>query len=204
MKNLLKLFLILSLSVYGSKIYSQSGLQFSYIKPSQTFGFYFKANPALEFFNTLSGEKDKLRYGYSVGLYYLKARLDTFHSLGVLYNYGYSLVPAYEIIKYYFVIPVGFNTEYRINSKKLYPLIGIDGYAYFSIFYYQTHTEGVVSEDEIMKTITIALVPKIGAAYDLKNDWRLSLGIGRSFGLEVDNFSFQQYWKPYLSVSHVF
>jgi hypothetical protein len=163
----------------------------------------------------LSGEKgdidDRYRFGVFLDFYTFKATQDTFQTYAVGPSnsnpYGPTyLTPSSEILHHYYVVQMGLSFDFRIIPEgKFSPILGLD----FSINAID------ISEDDYSIYVSsqslgggdvyynYSLIPRLGAQYQLGDNWLLSAGLGYSLGFG-GSLGAQSFWKPYITATYFF
>lgn len=204
-KALTLLIIILILLFAFNKSYSQFGVQFSYIKPTSTMGYYFKPTLGAEIFYKFNEEDNKFVLGVSLGFYPLNTRLDTFTNYTVkISNGSNSLIPGYKIYSKYYVVSFGLTSEYKFLLTKLTPLVGLDLNANINSYDYKEKIETLLDKESYNEnSFDIAIIPRLGVRYEININWVISAGIGKSIGI-VSEAGSLSYWKTYTNIIYFF
>jgi hypothetical protein len=180
----------------------QTSLQLSYIAPTGDASYELKPGIGYELTMKIPDIDSKFKIGASIGYYSLQPTQDTFRT----YATGgspYALLPGWEVIHSYQVIPIGILSEFAfLDKKKFSPVIGLDVYFNVILVDEDDYTETLVLEDNPDPAFWQLLIqPRAGARYILKNKFLFSAGIGRCMGF-VGTIPNQAFWKTFISFGY--
>ena len=81
------------------------------------YGYVFKPTEAVEINYQLGDIDERLKMSFSIGYYALSTTRDTFFTVGVQYGgIGTKALEGYNIWKDVWVVPIGVNVDYKIES----------------------------------------------------------------------------------------
>lgn len=201
MKLLLR-FAFLFFFLPGTIVCGQYSLNTSLVIPSGDYAYLLKPAPCFELgFKT--GDIDS-HYTFTLSLGYCKMHptQDTFRTYAVGGN-PFALLPGYEVIHSYEVLPIGMSNEYVIlGKKKLSPFVGLDLYFYVISIAEDDYAETLVQSSTTGDIYwSLAILPRIGCQYKINDKFLLSGGLGRSMSF-TGTAPTHASWNPFITIAY--
>jgi hypothetical protein len=181
---------------------AQYGATYNYIKPTGSFGYYFKPTSGFELNGIIGDIDEQFNINTHLGYYSLSATQDVFTTYAQQYggSNGLSFLPGYETWYSYQVISLGAGVNYKILDKTVSPFVGLDFSTLLASYHRSYYIQTLISSDEQDNNTTIAIRPKLGVSAEISDVIRLQAGIAQSIGKTIDVSETQVYWQPFISV----
>lgn len=195
------LILITVFSFYNGYLKAQGyGLQIGTMNPMGKTAYILKPGLGAEF-HFLPGEiDDRWKLNIALGYYRFRPTQDTFNTYALEISQTTTLYPGYSIMRKYSIASMGAGFTFKILDKNFSPIIGAEANVSI-ITMSQSNVSGIISSSSDNDSYwRLAMGPKVGACYQLNDNWLLNAGVGSSFG--IGNSGLQSYWKPYFSINY--
>lgn len=201
-KFVLASMLVLFAAAMPTAVKAQYGATYNYIKPSGSFGYYFKPASGFEINGIIGDIDEQFNINTHIGYYSLSPTQSVFSTYARQYggSNGLSFLPGYETWYSYQVLSLGMGASYKLIDKKLSPFVGLDFSVLLASYHRSYYIQTLISSDEQNNNTTIAIRPKIGVSFEASDVIRLQAGIAQSIGKTYEVSETQVYWQPFISV----
>ncbi|HTB07857.1 MAG TPA: hypothetical protein VK806_12965 [Bacteroidia bacterium] len=185
-----------------SKSYAQDELNIGLVMPAGYTSYILKPAPCFEFAYGTGEFDDHYHFGFSIGYSRMFPTQDTFRTYGLGGQTG-GLLPGYEVIHKYTVLPIGLRNEYvLLTDKKVSPIIACDVYFYVITIDEDDYAETAIQSSEQGDNYwLLSILPRLGLQYKLNDSWLLTGGFGRSMSF-AGIVQAQAFWKAYVGIKY--
>ncbi|MCB9223633.1 MAG: hypothetical protein R2780_03285 [Crocinitomicaceae bacterium] len=177
-----KLFLIAFFQIFFiSSSLAQIGLEVNHYRPTGDMGDIMKPTASFEIF--YAKDFDGLfRWRAGINAVFLKTRLDTIPTYGVMYDGGVTVLPGWEVYRAYRNFTVALGGDLRFfEHDKINPYIGADlsfGYIRYILDFF---TANLAMGSDMGNLLHYGVRPRIGLEYHLTDKVVLFTQVSRNF-----------------------
>lgn len=201
-KFVLASMMVLFASAMPTAVKAQYGATYNYIKPSGSFGYYFKPASGVEINGIIGDIDEQFNINTHIGYYSLSPTQSVFSTYARQYggSNGLSFLPGYESWYSYQVISLGMGANYKFFDKKISPFAGLDLSVLLASYHRSYYIQTLISSEEENNNTTFTIRPKIGVSFEASDVIRVQAGIAQSIGKTYEVSETQVYWQPFISV----